>query len=104
MRRAEKSCRVDYLLCVPASTDSRTCRELEGRFAALVRDEAPGSGSLTVVPTGNVVDTILGAGQEADLLVVGLGQQGRHERTLGTVAGEVAGRAPCATLLISARD
>ena len=73
------------------------------RLENLARDEVPGTPSIRVVRSPQIVPTIAGLAEEADVLVLGLQRLGRHRKLFGNITFEILRQTDCPTIMISHR-
>lgn len=77
----------------------REQRELEN----LAHDEVPGTPSIRVVRSLQIIPTIADLAEDADLLILGLQRVGRHRKRFGQIAFEILQQTNCPTIMISHR-
>ena len=92
---------VEFMRVLPEGTPQDEQRGVEAELLRLAREETPGeSGTAKVVVGDDVIDTVVQAADETDLLILGLSRH-RGRRLFRETALRIAARTQTPTILVS---
>lgn len=95
--------RVTYLSVLPMAADRTDVARSELDLRRLANDEAPGSGTVVVARSDDLVAEVVGRSADCDLLILGLQRRGRRQRVFGEVVSQIARSTNCPLLMMSHR-
>ena len=100
---------VTFLRIVPTGASEAEAEEARRNAERLARDNLPGAHAVEIVRSDDVVGAVADAAAHHDLLILGLQvehttfRMGRSRAIFGSLALDMARRAPCATIMLSGR-
>ncbi|MEZ4228579.1 MAG: amino acid permease [Polyangiaceae bacterium] len=94
---------VRFITVLPADATDADCEAAEARVRRLATSQTSGSATVEVVRDDDPIAALKRAAATADLVVLGLRNDGGRRKVVSRVALAIASDAPCATLLLSSR-
>jgi len=95
---------VRYLIVVPETTSESEGKRLKALWSKLVMDECDAPSDVHVVPSQDVAAAVIDQSADCDLILLGMGREGRQRRVIGSVVSKVINATDRAVLMISQRE
>ncbi len=94
---------VTFLRIVPEGTATDEIRKAKKELARVAQDNVPGRCQWIVVPSDDIVGTIVDRANDSDVLILGVQRVARTQRLFGNLTRQIATRTDCAVIVMSSQ-
>lgn len=92
---------ITFVQILPSNTPEETLRKNQLRLSRFAGRIIPGKTHVHIIPNDNVVNELISLSSEHDLVIMGLGKAGLHEKAFGGIALTLAEKTDTALIFIS---
>jgi basic amino acid/polyamine antiporter, APA family len=92
---------ITFIQILPSSTPENICRKNQIKLSRFARRIIPGKTEVSIISNDDVKGELIKQANEHDLVIMGLGKPGAHEKAFGSIALSLAEETKTALIFIS---
>lgn len=92
---------ITFIQILPSNTPEKICQNNQVKLSRFARRIIPGKTEVSIIPNDDVKGELIKQANEHDLVIMGLGKPGAHEKAFGSIALSLAEKTKTALIFIS---